>query len=159
MSGINTLNYLYSTLNSNNELKRMIINNKVSKLAIFEDYVYLTNALLDAYDQNYQPQWLSRAEKLVSQMNAYFLDKENFGYHMATQDNRLSASIKQLRDNAILSPNGMAYQVLLRLYNRTGKQEYVDHARQLINAYSYIIKTNPESYTSFLQGFNYWKFS
>jgi len=158
MSGINTLNYLYSTLNSNNELKRMIINNKVSKLAIFEDYVYLTNALLDAYDQNYQPQWLSRAEKLVSQMNAYFLDKENFGYHMATQDNRLSASIKQLRDNAILSPNGMAYQVLLRLYNRTGKQEYVDHARQLINAYSYIIKTNPESYTSFLQGFNYWKY-
>jgi hypothetical protein len=77
---------------------------------------------------------------------------------MATQDNRLSSSIKQLRDNAILSPNGMAYQVLLRLHNRTGKQEYVDHARQLINAYFAIIKSTPESYTSFLQGFNYWKY-
>lgn len=157
MSGINTLNKLYSSLYNDNTLLRMIINNVSSKEAIFEDYAYFIHTLLDAYDQTFSPKWLARAESLTKNMNELFWDYDSVGYFMVQKDKRLKASIKQLHDDALPSPNGVAYHALIRLHNRTGHQEYLDQARLFINSYKDIIEKGPDSYSSFIQGFNYWK--
>jgi uncharacterized protein YyaL (SSP411 family) len=153
-TGINTAQYLFDQFYQNNQLYRVSIDQRVSTPALFEDYVYFAQALLAVFDQTHEQVWLNRVEQLVQQMNTYFWDKQNFGFRMSTGKKHLNLSLKQIYDDALPSANGIAYQVLVKLSARTTNLDYATQAQQLLGAVSSLIKKDPYSYTSFIQGLN-----
>lgn len=153
-AGVALAQYLFDQFYKDGGLYRVSINQKTSTPALFEDYAYFTHALISVFDQTQDRIWLDRAEILVRKMNQNFWDSEYFGYHMNTGKKNLNSSIKQIFDDALPSTNGIAYQVLVKLFQRTGETAYQIQAGQLIGAYSSLIKKDPFSYVSFVQGFN-----
>jgi len=152
--GIDTAQYLFDQFYQNNQLYRVSIDQRVSVPALFEDYAYFTQALLAVFDQTHDQVWLDRTEQLVQQMNTNFWDQQNFGFHMSTDKKHLTLNLKQIYDDALPSTNGVAYQVLVKLSTRTANPDYAIQAQQLLGIVSGLIKKDPYSYTSFIQGLN-----
>nr|MCS5590873.1 protein-disulfide reductase DsbD family protein [Candidatus Thioglobus sp.] len=152
--GINTAQYLFDQFYQKNQLYRVSIDQHFSTSALFEDYAYFTQALLAVFDQTNEQIWLDRVEQLVQQMNINFWDKQNYGFHMNTGNKHLNIGLKQIYDDALPSANGIAYQVLIGLSKRTTNLEYATQAQQLLDSVSSLIKKDPYSYTSFIQGLN-----
>ena len=142
------------SFNKYNQLYRVSINNKLETNALFEDYAYLANAYLSVFDQNNEKKWLNRAVQLVNTMNEKFWDKERFGYNMTNDNKYLNTRYKESYDGAIPSANGIAYQILVKLNNRTTKPSFIQQAEQLLSAFSADINQDPYSYSSFILGFN-----
>jgi len=153
-TGVNTAQYLFDQFYQNNQLYRVSIDQRVSTPALFEDYAYFTQALLAVFDQTHDQVWLDRIEQLVQQMNTDFWDQQNFGFHMSTGKKHLNLSLKQIYDDALPSANGIAYQVLVKLSARTTNPDYATQAQKLLGTVSSLIKKDPYSYTSFIQGLN-----
>ncbi|HCW71695.1 MAG TPA: hypothetical protein DHI05_01160, partial [Gammaproteobacteria bacterium] len=143
------------SFNKNNQLYRVSINNKLETNALFEDYAYLANAYLSVFDQTNEKKWLNRAVQLVNTMNEKFWDKERFGYNMTNDNKYLNTRYKESYDGAIPSANGIAYQVLVKLNNRTTEPSFIQQAEQLLSAFSADINQDPYSYSSFILGFNH----
>jgi len=152
-AGLALANYLES-FNKNNQLYRVSINSKLETNALFEDYAYLANAYLSVFDQTHEKIWLNRTVQLVNTMNEKFWDKERFGYNMTNNNKYLNARYKESYDGAIPSANGIAYQVLIKLNNRTVDPSFIQRAKQLLGAFSTDINQDPYSYSSFILGFN-----
>ncbi|RUM85091.1 MAG: thioredoxin [Candidatus Thioglobus sp.] len=152
-AGLALANYLES-FNKNNQLYRVSINSKLETNALFEDYAYLANAYLSVFDQTHEKIWLNRTVQLVNTMNEKFWDKERFGYNMTNNNKYLNARYKESYDGAIPSANGIAYQVLVKLNNRTAEPAFIQRAKQLLGAFSADISQDPYSYSSFILGFN-----
>lgn len=152
-AGLALANYL-ELFNKNNQLYRVSINSKLETNALFEDYAYLANAYLSVFDQTHEKIWLNRTVQLVNIMNDKFWDKEQFGYNMTNNNKYLNARYKESYDGAIPSTNGIAYQVLVKLNNRTVEPSFIQRAGQLLAAFSTDINQDPYSYSSFILGFN-----
>ncbi|SFV76069.1 Thymidylate kinase [hydrothermal vent metagenome] len=152
--GVDTAKYLFDHFYQNEQLYRVSIDKGLSTSALFEDYAYFANALLAVFDQTHDSVWLGRAEQLVERMNEIFWDKQNFGFNMSAGKRNLNLSIKQFYDDALPSANGIAYQVLVKLSQRTSNKDYLTQAQQLLGVVSSFIKKGPYSYTSFVQGLN-----
>lgn len=152
-AGLALANYL-ELFNKNNQLYRVSINSKLETNALFEDYAYLANAYLSVFDQTHEKIWLNRTVQLVNIMNDKFWDKERFGYNMTNNNKYLNARYKESYDGAIPSTNGIAYQVLVKLNNRTVEPSFIQRAGQLLAAFSTDINQDPYSYSSFILGFN-----
>ncbi len=152
-AGLALANYL-ELFNKNNQLYRVSINSKLEANALFEDYAYLANAYLSVFDQTHEKIWLNRTVQLVNIMNDKFWDKERFGYNMTNNNKYLNARYKESHDGAIPSTNGIAYQVLVKLNNRTVEPSFIQRAGQLLAAFSTDINQDPYSYSSFILGFN-----
>ncbi len=157
-AGLVLANYLES-FNQNNKLYRASINNKLESNALFEDYVYLANAYLSVFDQTHEKKWLDRTIKLVNIMNNKFWDKERFGFNMTNDDKYLNTRYKESYDGAMPSTNGIAYQMLVKLNNRTTERAFIQQADQLLSAFSTEINQSPYSYSSFILGLNNATFS
>ena len=142
------------SFNKNSQLYRVSINNKLETNALFEDYAYLANAYLSVFDQTREKIWLNRVVQLVNTMNEKFWDKERFGYNMTNDNKYLNTRYKESYDGAIPSANGIAYQVLVKLNNRTTEPSFIQRAEKLLGAFSADISQDPYSYSSFILGFN-----
>jgi uncharacterized protein YyaL (SSP411 family) len=134
------------------KLLRVSLDNKVSTKAVFEDFVYLADAYLSVFDLTQNQDWLEKAQKLSLEMQDKFWDKENFGFYISEQSTLLGHHKKESYDGAIASSNGIAYQVLLRLFTRTGKRKYRELAEQLLSAFAEKIAKQPVGVDSFIQG-------
>lgn len=127
------------------QLSRSSLSGHASVIALQEDYAYLAEALLQLYDATLDIKWRDKASELVDAMLEKFWDKENGGFFMTEQnpDNLLPSSPKEINDNATSSGNSIALRTLVRLYKRTGKQQYQTYAQQLVRAYSDDITQRP----------------
>jgi uncharacterized protein len=95
-----------------------------------EDYAALAQGLLALYQVSGDRHWLSSAQRLVDGMRARFEDRANGGFFSTADDTELWLRDKPADDGATPSGNGVAIQVLLALGRLTGKQGYLDSARQ-----------------------------
>ncbi len=156
-AGLSLAKFLQS-FNKDNELYRVSIDNKLQTLALFEDYAYLANAYLSVFDHTKDQIWLNRTIQLVKQMRQKFWDEEQSGFNMTTENKYLNARYKESYDGAIPSANGVAYNVLIKLNNRTIETDYAKQAQQLLSAFSAQINQDPYSHSSFILGFNKFKY-
>ncbi len=152
-AGLKLANYLQS-FNKNEQLYRVSINNKLQTLALFEDYIYLANAYLSVFDHSAQKIWLDKTLQLLETMNKKFWDKENFGFNIGSDNKYINNSRKEIYDGALPSPNGLAYQVLVKLNNRTTDKHLQTQKEQLENAFASQINQAPDNYSSFILGLN-----
>ncbi len=157
-AGLALANHL-ETFNKNNQLYRVAINNKLETKALFEDYAYLAHAYLSVFDQTNDQIWLDRTLRLVHTMNEEFWDKTQFGFNMTNDSQYLNTHYKESEDGATPSTNGLAYQVLVKLNNRTTERAFTQQSKQLLDAFSASISQNPYSHSSFILGFSHAIFS
>jgi uncharacterized protein YyaL (SSP411 family) len=152
--GIKATSQMLSTFAKNDHLQRVNINNKTSGKALLEDYVFFIDALITAYDISKDDNFLQSSKQLASKMNDLFWDEEHYGYFMNEKSSAFSSSVKQIIDDAIPSTNGIASQILVKLFNRTGEKKYQDLSTKLLGTFGNIINIDPYSYTSFVKANN-----
>ena len=135
------------------DLKRVQIEGRTSQPAIFEDYAYFADGLIDLYDATAQKKYLIIAQKLTDASIHHFWDKQNFGFKISN-NKRINNNSKEIYDGAIFSANGVAYGVLNKLSARTQNKKYQQLAQQLLSSFSTQINENPNFYPSIVKNYS-----
>ena len=135
-----------------NDLKRVQIDSQTSQVAIFEDYAYFADGLIDLYDATGHKKYLTTAQKLTDEAIRNFWDKQNFGFKIS--NNKRISNNKEIYDGAIFSANGVAYGTLNKLSARTQDKKYQQLAQQLLSSFSTQINQAPSAHASIVKNYS-----
>jgi uncharacterized protein YyaL (SSP411 family) len=117
---------------------------QVSGPGFSEDYASLALALLDLYETDFDPAWLSAAQKLMDLLEEKFLDPEEGLYFYVAQDQESPlVRSKSIFDQTIPSGNSLAARVLLKLHRLTEKARYRERALTILRRFQGRVQENP----------------
>ncbi|MDH5769089.1 MAG: AGE family epimerase/isomerase, partial [Nitrospirota bacterium] len=108
--------------------------------ALLDDYIYLTDALIAAYEVTGNPIYLHRADELMEICVEKFWDKDEGGF-FDTEDSILEIRFKRIEDIPHPSANSLAILLLLKLHFMTSKEIYRQSAEASLKFYSLKAKT------------------
>ena len=117
-------------------LFRVYLDGRHSIPAKLDDYAYFIQALMDLYDVDSDPVWLTRGLTLADLMIARFHDTSGGGFFMSDANNMLFTNPKSLNDSALPSGNSVAIIALAKLALRSGDLSYQDRANEALQAIS-----------------------
>ena len=140
---------------NNKKLQRVKINNTISQEAIFVDYSYFADALLDLFDSSNEVKYLHLSKNLTNIAIDKFWDIDSFGFRLSNNF-RINNKNKDIYDGAIFNPNGVAYNLLNKLAVRIDGK-YKDIAQNLLSAFSQQIIINPSIYPGIVGNLNGFK--
>ncbi len=102
---------------------------QVSVPGFSEDYAILGQSLLDLYETDFDPAWVTWAQRLLDLLEEKFLDPADglFFYVARDQETALLRS-KSIFDQTIPSGNSMAARVCLKLHRLTEEPRYRERA-------------------------------
>ncbi|WP_139458315.1 thioredoxin domain-containing protein [Bathymodiolus thermophilus thioautotrophic gill symbiont] len=133
-------------------LQRVQIEGQTSQQAIFEDYAYFVDGLIDLYDATGHQKYLITVQKLTDEAIHNFWDKKNFGFKIS--NNKRLNNNKEIYDGAIFNANGVAYGALNKLSARTQDKKYQQLAQQLLLSFSTKIHKKPSAYASIVKNYS-----
>ncbi len=125
--------------------------------AYLEDYAYLIDGLLALHQTTGDARWLQAADELQAEQIKLFWDAERKGFFFTADDHeQLIARVKNPVDSA--TPNGNAVSVgnLIYLAQHAGKPEYLDTARETLEAFSTHLQDSPSSMPRMGLGLSAW---
>jgi uncharacterized protein YyaL (SSP411 family) len=103
--------------------------------AMLEDYVYIGEALIAAYEVTGDKQYVSSAEKIMDMCIERLWDNAEGGF-FETDSSLLGVRMKGIEDISHPSPNSSAIMLLMKLSNITGREEYLQRAEMALKAFS-----------------------
>jgi len=103
--------------------------------AVLDDYVYLIDALITAYEATAQQSYLRQADEHMTVCLQKFYDVSEGGF-FDTEEEVLGTRLKRIEDIPHPSANAVAIMVLLRLFLLTGKDAYRDSAEQTLRIFA-----------------------
>jgi uncharacterized protein YyaL (SSP411 family) len=104
---------------------------------LLEDYAFLIQGLLDLYEASFDTAWLTWAIRLQGTQDRLFRDTAGGGYFSTRADApHVIARVKEDYDGAEPAANSIATMNLLRLWQITGRQVWLDHADGTFRAMS-----------------------
>jgi uncharacterized protein YyaL (SSP411 family) len=103
--------------------------------ALLDDYIYLIDALISAYEVTGDSSHLSRANGLMEICIQKFWDVSEGGFY-DTDDHMLGVKIKGMQDIPHPSTNPLGIILLLKLHVMTGKNKYNQFAKQALSLFS-----------------------
>ena len=121
---------------------------------LLEDYAYLTNALLDLYESDFDVEWLVWAKSLAEKAIETFEDKNEGGFYNSV-DESLVLKLKDAQDGATPSPYGMMIHALLRLADLMQNERFALVAERAIKAAWGALAEAPEAYTTLILALDY----
>lgn len=136
--------FIWSKLYDAGGLKRIYFDGRTDIDGRQEDYAFIGLAFVALYDLSNDPQWLRRAEILVSQMNMRFLDKETGDYVMTT-DGQTIGRPKMRTDSSTPSGNAAALDLFAKLTRRGPAPHHRIQGEALLSALSGIALLSPDS--------------
>ena len=110
--------------------------------AVLDDYMYLTDALVAAYEVTGTSLYLEQAERLMELCLNRFRDKEEGGF-FDTESEIIGMRLKSIEDVPHPSANSLGIILLLKLALITEKEAYRHHAEKSLKIFSYAAK-NPD---------------
>jgi uncharacterized protein YyaL (SSP411 family) len=136
--------FLLQDLFQKNTLFRIWTAGRVSVPGFSEDYALFANALLDLYETDFDPFWVSQAHRLMARMDEKFLDSKDgtYFYVEREQETPLVRS-KSIYDQVLPSGNSMAARVCFRLHRLTGEGQYQERAQAIIRQLQHQARENP----------------
>jgi len=154
--GKRAIYYLDTLLNKmyiNNKLYHQTINNKKPKIeALFEDYAFLINALLKAYDYNLDKKYLSLSTKLTHiAINEFYKNKKWYMNKSNKNENIQVAS--DIYDSAYKSATSVMVDNIFKIALLNEDLNMQKIATDTINTYSLNLKNNSSSSPWFLRDF------
>jgi uncharacterized protein YyaL (SSP411 family) len=139
------------------ELLRRFCDGEAAVPAFLDDYAFLAQALLDLFEANFEPKYLSLAVELASRGLARFEDQEQGGFFSTLQGGSdLLLRMKDDYDGAEPSGNSVATDVLLRLAHVTGNATFAQRAERSIQAFTPKLKAQPTIAPQMLVAINRW---
>ncbi len=102
--------------------------------AVLDDFVYLVEALIAAYEATGKPDHLDRADALMMECMEKFGDGD--GGFFDTEGEVLGTRLKRVEDTPHPSANAIAIMVLLKLFSLTGKESYRAAAEKALMIFS-----------------------
>jgi len=143
--------FLIEKMMPDGELRRTYGAGQSRGRGYLDDYAFTANAFVDLYETTFEVRWLALADRLVRGMIARFWDAGSGTFYFTDQGhNDLLLRIKPAYDGAEPSGNSVAALALLRLGALTGKVEYRETARQVLNAHAAQIARTPQAYLKML---------
>lgn len=125
---------------------------KAKQTAFIDDYANYLWALNELYLATGDQKFLKRAEKLVQQIIDKYHDDENGGFFLTNHTGEtLIVREKTALDNAVPAGNSIAAMQLWRLGKLTEKEEFIQLADELLNAFSADINRYPSATLWLLQ--------
>ncbi len=101
--------------------------------AYLDDYASLAGGLLSLYEATFEEHYLDEAIGLMEVVLDKFSDREGNGFFYTAEDQEtLIVRSKDFTDNAVPGGNSLAATVLVRLGKITGKQTYLEAAREAL---------------------------
>ena len=111
--------------------------------ATLDDYAAMARAALVLHEVTGDSDCLARARGWVDALDAHYRDADGGGYFLTADDaEALIVRTKSADDDATPSGNGLAAEVLARLWLVTGETRYRDRAEAAIAAFSGQINRN-----------------
>lgn len=102
--------------------------------AVLDDYVYLIDALIAAYEVTAGSSYLDRADGLMELCIKKFRDKDEGGF-FDTDKEVLGLRLKAIEDIPHPSANSTGILLLLKLYYLTGKEIYHQYAEEALRVF------------------------
>jgi hypothetical protein len=138
-------------------LLRRFCDDEAAIPAFLDDYAFFAQAMLDLFEGNFEPKYLSIAVDLAGSGFAKFEDAENGGFFSTVQgENDLLLRMKDDYDGAEPSGNSVATDVLLRLAHLTGDTAFSYRAERSLQAFAPKIKAQPTIAPQMLVAVNRW---
>ncbi len=120
------------------------------------DYAFFIWGLLELYETTFKPRYLRTAMSLADDMMVRFWDTENHGFYFTPDDGEhMIARQKEAYDGAYPSGNSVAMYVLIRLARLTGNPDYEEYAMNTAEAFTGILKAQPDALTMMLCGLDF----
>jgi len=102
---------------------------------ILDDYIFLLEALIAAYEVTGALTYLHRAEELMEVCIRKFWDKDSGGF-FDTEEELIGLRLKGIDDMSHPSANSLGIILLLKLSNMTGRDSYREYAEKALEAFS-----------------------
>ncbi len=115
--------------------------------AYLEDYAFLSQGLLSLYRTTGEERWLKAGGDVVDQMIRRFWDEEKGGFFFAEGGVDLIVRSKNAKDSALPAANAVAVHCLLDLARWTGKEIYMEKARETLYTFGGMMRDRPGSFT------------
>jgi len=139
-----TARFLLDELLQENTLFRIWTAGRVSVPGFSEDYALLANALLDLFETDFDPFWVSQARRLMALMDEKFLDSGDGAYFYVDRDQATPlVRSKSIYDQVLPSGNSMVARVSLRLYRLTEDGKHQERAQAIIRQLNPNARENP----------------
>jgi uncharacterized protein YyaL (SSP411 family) len=103
--------------------------------ALLDDYIYIIDALISAYDISANTEYLTLAEGFMTDCLAHFWDPKGGGF-FDTDEEVIGLRLKNIEDIPRPAANALAITVLLKLALILNKEEYRQYADTLLNTFS-----------------------
>ncbi len=103
--------------------------------AFLEDYIFLTEAFISAYEVTGDTGYLDRADTLMETCIDRFWDRDEGGF-FESDEHLLGIKLKGIEDSSRPSSNSAGIMVLLKLFHMTDKEMYYQYAEKALRAFS-----------------------
>jgi uncharacterized protein YyaL (SSP411 family) len=103
--------------------------------ALLDDYVYLIDSLIAAYETTGETSYIDKADELMNICINKLWDKDEGGFY-DTDDDILEVKIKGIEDIPQPSANSVCIRLLLKLFSITGKEKYYMYAERTLKIFS-----------------------
>ncbi len=103
--------------------------------AVLDDYIYLIEALIGAYEVTGKRSYLDRAAKMMDLCTERFWDKNSGGF-FDTDEKVLGIRLKAVEDIPHPSSNSLGIVQMLKLYHMTANESYLLSAEAALKAFS-----------------------
>ncbi len=109
------------------------------------DYAFLTQALIDLFQSDFDHLWLDWALELTETLIKQFYDAKHGGFFMtrSSHDKNLIFRVKEDVDSVIPSADSVAVSNLLRLSQLTGNKDFSQVAEKTLQSSILKLKQNP----------------
>lgn len=157
LSAMRTANFiLKKLLTSRGRLLHRYREGEAGISAFLDDYAFLIWGLLELYETTFNVRYLEKAISLNETLLRYYWDEESGGLYLTAHDGEsILIRSKEVYDGAIPSGNSISMLNLLRLGYITARNEYVDKAHSIANAFSESVAAYPSSYTQLMTSIDY----
>ena len=151
------ISFLQRHLFIDGQLQRSYNKGKSKHFGFLDDYAYLIQGLLDAYEALFETAYLEWAYRLLHYANNNFWDAEHMGYFFTEKHQKnLLVRMKDESDQSIPSATAVMLLNNLRFYSITTEADLILKSEQLMRKYGQNLLNNPYGYASYLQGFDFY---
>jgi uncharacterized protein YyaL (SSP411 family) len=127
-------------------LSRVYSGGKAKGAAYLDDYADLIHGLLVVHEATGDAKWLTEAKALAAVMVKHYRDPDGGGFYYTAGDHeKLFVRIKDQYDGVQPCGNSQAAMVLVRLWQKTGDEEYRKLADETIRALAVHLRDEPGS--------------
>ncbi len=120
--------------------------------AYLDDHAFLTAALLDLYETDFDPAWFREAVRLQAETDRLFRDPDDGGWFFSGSDrNPLLGRVKEGTDGPLPSGNGVAALNALRLWAWTGDDAHRRSAEAAVKAFAILLVRAPSAVPTLLE--------